>query len=1253
MQSIPTEYLTAIRRGHDIKGKPLVIAEWNFNHLKTTEVNELDSDNTAWPYNKQYFPIGAITDRIRPKSGIFYAFADNESYTMTNTGAGLSSERFYTIETDSKFKYYMSPLQSETYDINISDPAGPIGEFKLDKFKVKVDYESFVKSNKIRIGFNLGTIPKDWSIEVFEKNANAWVEIADRPDVDAATGLCEIWWNGSAWVDIQQLDESIYQEIKGVRIHIRTVADADSRIQLLEIAAMRELDLTYRVSEYSIDMSMDEEDFIYPVGQISSNSASIVINDYDLKISNKDPASDFFGLLNVWCQFRLYVDYDLSDYSGAASYKARVATMYTSEWQQTNEYEYTLEVFDVLKILQDLYCPAMLVENESIARTMSTILDQVAVDSYSFQSEDFDTTATVKYFWTNGEETVYEAFQKLCESHQCAIFCDEFGVIQLVTRSEIANETDTPVWTFLAEEDGLDIPDIATFDRKYELIANDVTIKYKKMQAKVDELDLTNQPLTSVVWEPDDTVTLRASALQREITSSGVSYPHPTLGTPVNNSIWIDPAEAATWQYKGSANIDGEVFEYNGKGYFQWDFTAGTKTEVIIYNDDEKRKKDLETWNSFTGGGIDPTRQNHFTGRLVTTKRNVDGRGELFHSPRIADGWYLMHMWMAGAGSAYWPGKYFEWGGQFVPGDWRTKTNWVEAQYKWSWKDSILTCDHVKTGGSNPDVCAVILREFDTTEMREFGTRIRFTPGWGHAGIVLNISDADGFVYDDQGPDHPMDAHRFYQVSLLSTEATDKLGRGWQDEIFCEVKNGNTYKPMKSFNGGLRGIKWQLDNNKWYDLDITYSEDTWINGEHCSAIEVFIDGQLVDTFYTTDRIRATNWGGLFVRGASKVDFDYFYATNNIDSRYHYDDEKFDMNVVQLEPGTNLKKIINFPMQDGWLGTGALSLVTHTTNATIHSLKLIHDPGINIPKSVKNLGTFTLTPKSRRVWELSETMDYASMIEINYTSTNNLSLCYEFTQVPNMAYGEGSYNAPNDFSIYDISKGGYISNKLGATILMSPDGLPANNWGFDEFGNAKQRNYFYEEFGAIAHEIRTFEVDLDKQPAKSINIFLSNDKIRLVDQKYHPTKGVFTLANASRKTEIVNGTEEITESQSIDHSLMLYGYVLEEKGEGQKNVKDEISVRRYGPIKMTLEAEWIHTEEEAEELSKWIVEHWADPMDAVEIEVFSNTFTQIGDKVNIKFSQAGVEEAWLFIVTRLQRDFDNDGFSCKMSLRRVR
>lgn len=1266
MQTIPGQLIEAVKSGDEIPVTTQIIAEWNYNYFIPTTVTNAEPPTDSWLYNDLYFPLSSLTDGIRPKSGIFFAFT-NESYTVGPYDQGIPSQRYYTVDKDNPFTYWITPSKSSEFNDNF-DNSG-VYKFNLANCVPVVQYSEPVRANKIRVTFNAGSLPIDWKISL--KIGGVYQDIAVNPTINISTGVCELWFNGSTWSNIQNLDDEIYVSLTEIKVDIDSIDTANSRIQLLEIAAIRELDLSDRVVSYDTDMSMDEQSFIRPVGSINSNTGSLLVSNFDLSIKFNN-TGNFAGLLNSWCQFRIYVDYDLSYWGGTSSNKIRIATLYTNEWRLQNESEYEIELFDIMKLLQLQKCPPVLIENQSFAAVMSRILDMVGCDTYKFQANDFDSTSKIKYFWTNGEESVYEVLKRLCESYFAAIFVDEYGVIQLLTKNQIANNQDNSVWDFLAENAGPNIADVISVKKNYETVSNLVTIKYKKREAKVDAQDLSNQPLTTKVWGSDDTIVLRATSISKSIPASGL-----TTGSE-NNSIWIDPIKAETWPYKAKVNIDGEVFEYYGKGYTVWNHSNNTKTEIVIKNDQDKRKYDLQTWNTVPGGGVnqDPSKQNGFTGRLYVTARALDESSANAHTHKLSSGWNMMNMWLDdGPGSGPYAGKYFEWGKALPVGvtpDWVNKTPWFKPQSKWSAIDSYLTCNNSDSPGDHHS--AVALRKFDGNNnyMREFGTKIRFKPGWGHAGIVFNISENDDYEEDDQGPSNIINGTHAYMLNILTTETADKLGRAWTDEIFFEVKVDDTWYTMPTIRvpHEIRGSKWTVQPDKWYDLELVFSDDVIAWGVNASTVEVFIDGQYVDTFFTEYRIHPTPWAGLFVRGACTVDFDYFYATNTIPADFsEFDDELFGAYTVQLPAGSNISQIINIPRQNAWAGNVVVSF-SSLTSANISSIKAIEDtsgdssniyayrPGSGYvgpsltptALKIKDYGSLSLGAQRRGKIDLKYSGINPGEIVLTYTASNPISVTVETSNAAGYEYGSSYYNAPNDDSIWDIPKGGFLSNKLINGILKWN---PSDNKAVDPLGNAYNRVIFFDEFGAVVHEIRDFDVVFDIAPVKGARVFLDNERCKVIDQKYHPLRGQFSIVNTSRNDEIVNGSQEISDTETIDHTLLMYGHVLENKGDEEKTVKNQNSILRLGEVKLDIDADWVFNEEDAESLAQWVIDHWSYPMDCYTIEVFANTFTQIGDKVSLTYTKLGIPNTQLFIVSEISRSFDSNAYQSSLTLRRIR
>lgn len=1260
MQQLDSNYETAVKRGYTLVGKPLVVAEWNFNKLINTTVTTTPDDQN-WILGNQFFsPASVAANGIKPNSGIFYGFTDM-AYTASEATLGISSARYYVHGDGLLYNYWICPTFSHEEKVNSegaeTDSSLP-EEYAVDRGELKVEYDLSVNTNKIRVVFNLGPIPVSWKILVHLSDAST--QEIDNATINEITGECELWWNGSAWTTTQQLSSNVYLSVKSIEIVVNSVNRPSDQLQIIEVSARREIDISSRIQDYSINLTMDQTDFIHPVGSITASDGHITIDNRDLGIANDDDASDFRGLLEGWCQYRTYVTLDLSKYGGSNALQVRTGSMFASGWQQSNEYEYTVDLFDIIKLLQLNRCPALLFENESLARILSRLLDNCGIDSYNLDPTDFDATGLVKYFWTDGTETFYDAISRLCKSYQAAIFADEFGVIQLLVRSQISNPDDTTtVWTFKGQKQGLDLPDIKSLSKKYDLQANDITIKYKQMEAKVDAQDLSQQPLTTVVWDSQDSIVLRAAPLTRVLED---------VDPGTNHDIWIDSTLAATWPYSGHVNIDGETIEYKSKGYIVWDYstTPPTWIEKEVKSDEDKRKFDLETWQSFepnqyiTGGvSTDPTKQNKFSGRLFVLTRASDGaNNRTAHGITQKYGWMGLKGWVATPGNPKWPTKYYE------PGnttsytlnnlkDWVGKPGWTTTQSRWTVANSIMTCDNNSDGNSSPNICVT---DTGDTEFRELGARIRFKTD-GVAGLIFYMSDRDGYDVTGTPTLDPTACDRAYLFQMATTAWVDKNSRAaGYDEIGMQAKNGNKTTDCLNHTqlSGYKGTKklqtpWTITKGKWYDVTVVVRDSLAYPNETHSAttwFEVFIDGQFVDTFYTGDAIRPTSLMGFFAKYKCTVDFEYLYATTTtLSARPKYNDDLFSGQSLIFAPGTNKTASILLP---ALTVDDVITITTVGSNATLSNAKFVNYAGAIL----SNIGNITLKPDRQLTYDLKDISGTPTQFNFTYTSSNYLSVCIDSTYVHNYPYDQSELTLTPSTSFYDYVQGGYSSAILNNILYTGPQ-FNSAYLSRPEYVRDPVNRTYYDDFGSIVHEIRDFNVDLDTIPAKGIRCYFDNESVVLIDEKYNPAKGIFTLANASHRDEIVAGSEQIDSSNSIDHTLILYGYVLEDKGDKTKQIKNDDSIRKYGSIATDFDADWIFNEDDATELGNWITENWGEPMDTIELNVYGNLFTQIGDKVHILYDNANIDSTWKYIVTNVSRTFTNTGLEASVTLRRVR
>lgn len=1272
MQQIDNTLLTALEQDHEISGSPLVIAEWNFNRLiKTTVKNISDPEDKLWSYTKTHFPPSSITDGYRPDLGMIYAFTGS-AYPISDAQLGSGGRRYYLCSKNAQYKYWVSPTTSSSVSGSYGDNAPTPGEFPIENSNLLVEYSSYVKSNKVKVTFNAEVRPTSWRISVFDKVSNGWVQIAENPTIDDIKGRCEIWWDGSAWVQDQQLDAANYREINAIKVEIDRIDTPNERVHLIEIAAMREMDITDRSSNYSVSMTMDDVDYIHPVGQVSSNDGSIVIDNRDLLLDVANPEQDYYGLMDGWCEYRTYVKFDMSAY-GTSDKIVRMGTMHSNGWQGGNPFEFEVQLFDLLKVLQGIKCPMLLVENKSIARIISMILDMVGVDKYEFDFEDFDATGIIKYFWTDGTESVYDVLNRICKSHQCIVFVDEFGLLQLMTRDQIVNDEDTEDVILRGQDEMVNgtkkLANIITLSKKYDISINDVEIKYKRREANIDAQDVTGKVLTSKVWDTTDTVVLKASPLHNNVSATAVPGQLPNGSRPAD--VYVHPDEAETWPYSGYANLDGEVIKYEGKGYAVVNYQTGLWSEKIIKSNEDRRKWDKFTYDSYQpdggapGGGsgspvgADTTGpgsivQNRLTGRLIVTERGVDGTKWSAHSKSWIDGWMAFNVWVQNRKNPNYSTNWIEPGLKYPITveelqDWRSKPKWGVEQRRWTVKDSILHCDN--TGKSNWDQLTAQIRDLDDTEYREFGTRVRFTEGNPCAGIIFNISGDDGYFDGDATQEFPMSCHRAYMVDMHSTDNIEAGGRQG-NEIAVSVKNGDSITKLEpQFAKKEDAGKFQINKNQWYDLEVIAKDMVMPDGSGSMRIEVFVNGQFIDTFVTNDVIRPTNLAGVYGRYSGRIQFEHFYATtlSGFARPKYSDEEAFNTMNVELPAGDNQTRLIDFPMNIGWLGRPVVSMAT-LGNATITSMEVITELG----QIKSKIGPVTLLPESRHAWVIDDLAGAkgqpVNQLKVKYSSAEDISVVFETSRLAAAPYFGYKNEYPNHHSYYSLAKGGYISSKFQNIVSMPTTSFDARY--SNDLGVYGERGLFLDDFGSIVREIRDFNVDLQVAPAKGTRVYVSNPEVWVIKNQYNPKKGIFTLVNASHDDQIVSGTETIDESNSIDHSLMVYGYILVDKEEKTKRVKNEDSIRKHGSYPVQLDAEWITSDAEAEALATWIVDHWGGIMDTIEVETFGTIHLQIGDKVKVRYDHAHVDSDWLFIVTGINKDFDDNGLSTSLTLRRV-
>lgn len=107
-------------------------------------------------------------------------------------------------------------------------------------------------------------------------------------------------------------------------------------------------------------------------------------------------------------------------------------------------------------------------------------------------------------------------------------------------------------------------------------------------------------------------------------------------------------------------------------------------------------------------------------------------------------------------------------------------------------------------------------------------------------------------------------------------------------------------------------------------------------------------------------------------------------------------------ILDMPAGTDVTKQFNLPVCGGWVGAMVLTFTTTTTDATIHSWLLMYPNQGDGKIRVRRTGG--TTGNNFQEWTLGKNQRLGrglykgeTMTTINYTSSNDLSLCIETTR----------------------------------------------------------------------------------------------------------------------------------------------------------------------------------------------------------------------------------------------------------------
>lgn len=847
MKTAGPSIVSAVKNSVHVRAYPKVTAEWNYNrYADVYYIKNLGQPAGTTEVESKYFPIESIVETQRPKQGIIMGQAAKWSYPPVPSDSGITSpaygdippaSRTYTVGEDSLYKYWLTPEPSLT-------SVAPFGDYEFSAtglVRPAVLYTDSISINKIVIGFEASFVsPTRTRVHVTFDGIN-WVQVAEDTPVDSEGRIILYLQSNGGWTTTVTRDYST--KVFGIRVDVVAIDAPDSYLGIIELSPRLENDLTDVLISYGSEFTMDEANFITPLGQCSSNTAELTLSNIDGRFNNENIASPYFGIIDKNVLFTLDLVYQ-NDSTGEVS-TIRQFTMYADDWQGETEVETSVALKDASKFLQEQDAPQRLIEKVTVGEAIWRLCDAIGFTDYVYVKHDGSSSAQISYFWTTGEETVWEVFQSLAEATQTAIYFDEYGLLRITTREAAFNRDNSIVWDFDATDDNGKLADIeeASLRRTYE--ANHVEISYKT--TKVSEFN-RGLPAMEVVWEPEGSFTLRAAPLHGE--EVGLSSQYIRIGTE----------HAKTWPYEGLVQIEGEIIRYKGKRYRYYVSPTSTAPEnyrsVIIYSQEEKEFYDREQSNQFLNY------KNDFTGHLVITERGVNGTNKVSHSPN--------HRGMTVTSTQL--------------SQTNTVSRGVNGYIRGNNEDSTITFGPGTTVRGPSDWHSATVGSTLPAAADHFGTSLKFTEAGYHVS---------GGMFINGGPNGSG-----YYIELFTTKLLEE--RPDQSRIRAEVgmvvrrPDGSWYRPQALYtdkNGDRasadsRGVPYPIAIDVWYDLDVIW---------YSTGVELFINGASVAYFSIPTPLATNKEFGLWISDAGQIKYDYLYGFKGITEDDPYDENSlFDM-----------------------------------------------------------------------------------------------------------------------------------------------------------------------------------------------------------------------------------------------------------------------------------------------------------------------------------------------------------------------
>ena len=1064
--------------------------------------------------------------------------------------------------------------------------------------------------------------------------------------------------------------KKIYREfeyIKGLRIVVKTMNKFMSTFDLIELSPRLAVDLSDKVTGFSVKKSASDLGVSgMPVGQLLASTGDLSLFDFDQAFFKENTNSIIKDYTSQNIQIKMY---EIVVGVNGLDFFVPIKTMYSEGFPSISSTDRTvsLSLRDLFLYFESNTAPQILIQNASLSYAVSLLLDATGFSNYVFRRNENEPEEVIPYFYVAPDKTVAEILNDLARSTQSAMFFDEYNNFIVMSKGYIMptleeRETDIVLYgtkdffdTGINKNETTrpELTNIVSIASQDNEVFNDGNITYatryvQRSYSSIQQASLLDRDKTwiykpALLWEVAAIENVRsvneevgeqsAYVLGAAPINSDLSEEVPFVEDyEIQNNV-LDLGDGVYWltRYNGYFYANGEILKYDA---VQYNIPGLSAAELSASNSDGDN-----VWISSVKEYQRYFSKIPFNGKIYPT-----GLVRIYSEPnyeinagvsRLANGPVAKH----GRGQFGTDIAYHNAG---LSDYWQSDTNvrgvTMKSEYLFSGYENEVETSIGAAGVSNERAQETIrtdlIKNFFATQYISEIPQVQDYPATVQASALImngNFSNSENpsINFVTYIPKHLDNKFKHFgtRLRIVGKIENSDIRRQSPDGAMTYFTTTSTRSDQDvTVAGGSAGIAVLLNSetNNGYYFEIaalTAANITDYDSEQ-NVDNLFFYKIKKDSSETSDSASAIPvklWSGI---GNIIVDSGNFVGQSRMNAEEN--PTVYDLAVEYQDIG------------------GIRRFYLYVNNVIVS----IVDDADPLP-IYNNVALFSRGSTKSMFENL-----YA--ITGNYSQNTNLELSTPLQE----AFGDGEISANKAFQKYAMS-GAIKSTYLSGISTSEPP----------------KYNMYFEEFGTIMREAAYFNVRYDKAyPALSARISPTFNRIKGYTVSgfragaygaeflvFNSTDTALTLDSTSGNYLRIQG---VTFTQQSDNELTVdeyfervgdlsnpefLGNLLILPPEKAKEDYRDIKLSRIteGKSSFSIEAPYIQSQDSANSLMQWLTQKIMKPRKSVGVEVFGLPTVQLGDIVQIDYTnENGVNEIAeknsRFVVYNIEYSRDQDG-----------